>query len=77
MNNTSPGAAKTKREVHVPAEMVRNVRMSFYVYKGWKSEFNCPTCQRQTMQHLNFLGRRRSLICDGLKITKVARRGSL
>ena len=54
---------------HIPAKMVRDVKGSLYVYKGWKSKFTCPVCGREVWQHLNFLGGR-DVICNGDKITK-------
>lgn len=60
-----------KRQKHGAEEMIRNIKMSLYVGKGWKSEFTCPTCGRKVWQHLNFLGQRK-MICNGDKITKEA-----
>lgn len=54
---------------HEPKACERIVRETFYVGKGWKSRFVCPTCGRATFQALNFLGTRK-VVCDGRKFTK-------
>lgn len=54
---------------HMPVKMNRDVHMTHYVGKSYKSKFECPLCHRQTWQHLGFLGQR-ELICNGKKITK-------
>lgn len=51
---------------HEPATMVRNVRETYYCYRGWKSKFECPVCGKTCMQNLNFLGSR-VLVCNGVK----------
>jgi hypothetical protein len=57
---------------HVPTICRRNVAMTQYVGRGYKSQFECLTCGKKTWQHLGFLGQR-YLLCDGLKFSKVLR----
>jgi hypothetical protein len=59
---------------HEPVVCVRK-EQPIYCGKGYKAKFVCPNpaCGRSTYQALNFLGRR-SVVCDGLKFTKEAKR---
>lgn len=54
---------------HPEVNCERIKRETFYVGKGWKSRFVCPTCGRSSFQHLNFLGQR-VLVCNGEKFAK-------
>jgi hypothetical protein len=57
------------RQDHPEITCPRNVEMTVYCGKGWKSLFACPKCGRKTWQSLNFLGRR-EITCNGIKFTK-------
>ena len=58
------------KEAHAPTICIRNIAMTQYVGRGWRSKFECPTCHQSAWQHLNFLGQR-DLVCNGVKLTKV------
>lgn len=57
---------------HEEFYMQRVVAETYYVGKGWKSKFFCPSCKREIWQHLNFLGSGK-LVCNGTK-TRIERR---
>lgn len=55
---------------HAATICPRDVATNQYNGKNWSAQFKCPACGRATRQNLNFLGRR-SVVCDGVKFTKV------
>jgi hypothetical protein len=57
---------------HEPTIIPRNVGETWFIGKGWKSEFTCPVCGRSARFALNFLGGR-DVVCDGVKFTKPRR----
>jgi hypothetical protein len=56
--------------MHEPTVCKRDIARTHYVGKGYKSPFRCPTCGRESWQHLSFLSGR-LLMCNGLKLMKV------